>query len=196
MRIRESHLEPDRFYHIFNRGINSKLTFLNNENFNFFLRKTKVYILPYFDIYAYCLMPNHFHFILKVKSDIELPEDFKKTGLHSEACFFSKAISKLISSYTQSFNKVYQRSGPVFESPFKRIPINSEEYLRNLIIYIHQNPDNFHQYKFSSYLAMISDSKTNIQREKVIELFDDPINFVECHQNKDLNINFVKDLEL
>ena len=141
-------------------------------------------------------MPNHFHFILKAKSQIDLPENFKKTGLHSEACFFSKAISKLMSSYTQSFNKVYQRSGSIFESPFKRILIDSEEYLRNLIIYIHQNPDNFQQYKFSSYLAMISNSETHVQREKVIEIFDNTENFVKCHQNKNLNINFVKDLKL
>ncbi|SIQ56031.1 hypothetical protein SAMN05880574_11652 [Chryseobacterium sp. RU37D] len=200
MKIRESHLEHDRFYHIFNRGVNSKLTFLSDENFNFFLRKTKTYILPYFEIYAYCLMSNHFHFILKAKSEIDTSVNFKEVGLHSEESFFSKAISKLISSYTQSFNKVYQRSGPVFESPFKRILIDSEEYLRNLIIYIHQNPNNFHQYKFSSYLAVISNAETNIQREKVIELFGDLNNFIGCHQvnfnNVDLNKNFVKDFKL
>ncbi|KFE99718.1 hypothetical protein IX39_03390 [Chryseobacterium formosense] len=183
--MRESHLEPDRFYHIFNRGVNSKLAFLNNENFNFFLRKAKIYIIPYFEIYAYCLMPNHFHFILKTKSEIDRShENYKNDGLHSEDCFYSKAISKFISSYTQSFNKVYQRSGPVFESPFKRIIIDSEEYLRNLIIYIHQNPANFQEYKFSSYLAIIGSSETNVQRDKILELFDDRTNFIECHQKE------------
>lgn len=190
MGIRESHIESDRFYHIFNRGINSKATFLNRENFNFFLRKTKMYVLPYFEIYAYCLMPNHFHFILKAKSQIDISLNFKEKGLHSEECFFSKAISKLISSYTQSFNKVYQRSGPIFESPFKRILIDSEEYLRNLIVYIHQNPNNFQQYKFSSYLATISDSQTHIQRENVIELFGNLENFIKCHLNKDVKMIF------
>ncbi|MCD1117697.1 hypothetical protein [Chryseobacterium turcicum] len=198
MKIRESHLEPDRFYHIFNRGVNSKLAFLNDENFNFFLRKAKIYIVPYFEIYAYCLMPNHFHFILKTKSEIDYSSGFKEKGLHSEECFYSKMLSKFISSYTQSFNKVYQRTGPVFESPFKRILVNSEEYLRNLIVYIHQNPYNFQEYRFSSYLAIISDSETSIQRKKILELFDNRMNFIECHQNKDLNlnINFVKDFEL
>nr|WP_314496201.1 hypothetical protein [uncultured Chryseobacterium sp.] len=103
-----------------------------------------------------------------------------------------------MSSYTQSFNKVYQRSGPVFESPFKRILVDSEEYLRNLIIYIHQNPHDFQDYRYSSYLAVISNSETYIQRDKVLELFDDRRNFIECHQNKDLNLNtnFVKGLQL
>ena len=186
MRTRESHIEPDRFYHIFNRGVNSKLAFLNDENFSFFLRKAKIYIIPYFEIYAYCLMPNHFHFILKAKSEIDESLNFKEKGLHSEECFYSKAISRFISSYTQSFNKVYQRSGPVFESPFKRILVDSEEYLRNLIVYIHQNPNHFQEYKFSSYLAIISNSETNVQRDKVLELFDDRRNFIECHQNENL----------
>ncbi len=195
MKIRETQLEVDRFYHIFNRGVNSKLVFLNHENFNYFLGKVKLFLLPYFDVYAYCLMPNHFHFIVKHKAETESFQDFKKLGLHSEYCFFSKAIAKLISSYTQAFNKVYHRSGPLFESPFKRILIDSEEYLRNLIIYIHQNPENFQNYKFSSYLAVISNHETSIQRGEVLELFSDCENFIECHK-KEINENFVKDLKL
>jgi len=195
MKIRENHLEPGRFYHIFNRGINSRLIFLNDENYRFFLRKVTLYVIPYFDIYAYCLMPNHFHFLLKVKAGTNVISSFKKDGLHSEECFFSKQIARLISSYTQSFNKVYQRSGPLFESPFKRILVDSEDYLRNLIIYIHQNPENFQNYKFSSYLAAISDTRTNIQRKELIELFGDYKNFVECHK-RELNLNFVKDFQL
>lgn len=195
MKIRETRLEVDRFYHIFNRGVNSKLVFLNNENYNYFLGKVKLFLLPYFDVYAYCLMPNHFHFILKPKSETESSLRFDTTGLHSKVCFFSKEIAKLISSYTQAFNKVYQRSGPLFESPFKRLRIDSEEYLKNLIIYIHQNPENFQNYKFSSYLAVISNAETQIQRNEVLELFDDRENFVECHR-KEINTNFVKDLKL
>ncbi len=182
MKIRESQLEPDKFYHIFNRGINSQMAFLNDENFYFFLRKVKLYIVPHFEIYAYCLMPNHFHFILKTKSEIEGTFSFTDKGLHSEQCIYSKAISKLISSYTQSFNKVYQRSGPIFESPFKRIVVDSEEYLRNLIVYIHHNPKNFQDYMFSSYKAITSNSQTTIPRKEVLELFYDCQNFIECHQ--------------
>ncbi|SHE96158.1 hypothetical protein [Chryseobacterium takakiae] len=181
MKIRESRLETDRFYHIFKRGINSKPVFLNNENYRYFLQKTKIYLVPYFDIYSYCLMSNHFHFILRTKPESDGNPAFKENGLHSEESFFSKIIGKLISSYTQSFNKVYQRSGPLFESPFKRILIDSEDYLRNLIIYIHQNPENFQNYKFSSYLAVLSDVETNIKRKEIIELFDNRENFIGSH---------------
>ena len=192
MKIREDILEPGYFYHIFNRGNNSKIVFLNNENMAFFLRKTAKYLLPYFDVYAYCLMPNHFHFILRAKSILPESEIIfdKAHGLHSEESLYSKALSRLISSYTQAFNKVYQRSGSLFESPFKRIRIDSEDYLRNLIIYIHQNPENFRNYKFSSYRTIVSNSQTAIHREEVLALFEDRSNFIFCHQNPVDNSQF------
>ena len=184
MKIREDIIEADYFYHIFNRGVNSKLVFLNDENKVFFLLKVRKYLLPYFEIYAYCLMPNHVHFILKAKSEIEKTENSIKfsKGLHSEESVYSKAIGKLISSYTQSFNKVLQRSGSLFESPFKRIRIDSEEYLRNVIIYVHQNPDNFNNYRYSSYKTIISEKNTSVCRKEVLAIFDDKENFIKCHK--------------
>ena len=184
MKIREDLLEPDYLYHIFNRGNNSKLVFLNNENMSFFLKKTGEYLLPFFEIYAYCLMPNHFHFILRPKVIIDSNAQISnnKKGLHSKESIYSKSLAKLLSSYTQAFNKVYQRSGSLFESPFKRIRIDSEEYLRNLIIYIHQNPDDFQNYKYSSYKAIISNGETSISKKEVLYLFDDVENFIKCHQ--------------
>ena len=182
MKIRENRLETDRFYYIFNRGVNSKPVFLNNENYRYFLQKVSLYLIPYFDIYAYCLMSNHFHFILKTKSERSEFSAYKDNGLHSEESFFSKTIGKLISSYTQSFDKVYQRSGPLFESPFKRILIDSEDEMRNLIIYIHQSPENFQNYKFSSYLAVISSAETHIKRKEIIGLFNNRENFIESHK--------------
>ena len=65
---------------------------------------------------------------------VTINEKFKEKGLHSEDAVYSKSIAKLISSYTQAFNKTYQRSGALFESPFKRIHVDSEKYLRDLIL--------------------------------------------------------------
>jgi len=183
MNIRGEILQAGRFYHIYNRGVNSKIVFLNQENYRFFLVKVEKYLLPYFDIFAYCLMPNHFHLILSPKNEIDFAENFSESGLHSEDSIFSKTIGKLISSYTQAFNKVYQKSGALFESPFKRIEIDNDDYLKNLIIYIHQNPDDFKNYKFSSYKTMLSNSETKLKRNDVLSLFGDLDNFVFCHNN-------------
>jgi len=58
--------EPNHMYHIFNRGNNAQKIFFNHENYLFFLKKVRLYICPYADILAWCLMPNHFHLMVYV----------------------------------------------------------------------------------------------------------------------------------
>src|SRR5690606_11977391 len=122
-KIRELNLEENCFYHIFNRGINSCKTFSEDENYIFFLSKLKKYLIPYFDIYAYCLMPNHFHLLVKT-NEFSKDKFRAHSGLHSDRNFHSKQIGKLISSYTQAYNKKYGRHGQLFESPFKRLKVS------------------------------------------------------------------------
>jgi putative transposase len=197
MNIRNDILEPDAYYHIYNRGINSGKVFNIEENYMFFLLKLAIYLNPVCDIYAYCLMPNHFHLLIRVKNKEEIIDfakgenksfqDKNEKGLHAFDSIVSKQIGKLISSYTQSFNKTINRHGPLMESPFKRKRIDSEEYIRNLIVYIHLNPtdlkQNLEDYKFSSYKSFLSTAKTNLKREEVIALFGDLNNFIFTHKN-------------
>ena len=202
MDIRIQNLEPDSYFHIYNRGINSNNIFQSEDNYYYFLKQFSKYILNVADVLAYCLMPNHFHFIIKIKTKEELDEFIRNTkksssntieGLHSNQNIASKQLSKFISSYTQSFNKVNDRHGALLERPFKRKIIDTEEYLRNLIIYVHQNPKdikvNFKEYNHSSYKSILSKSKTNLRREDVINLFDNEENFIFCH-DKMINIDY------
>lgn len=187
MKIREETIECDCFYHIFNRGVNGQKVFANNHNFEFFLTKAKLYLLDYFDVYGYCLMDNHFHFLLRAKPlNNNETKKSNKTGFHSDDQIYSKQIGKLISSYTQAFNKVENRHGPLFESPFKRKKIKSEEYLINCLIYIHQNSlelgVKLEDYKFSSYRAIIGNKVSDIKKDEVIEYFDTVENFIICHK--------------
>ena len=140
-------------------------------------------------------MSNHFHFIVKIKSE-EVLKNFaekntkstieKKYGLHALSNIFSKQIGKLISCYTQSYNKVNNRHGALLESPFKRLKIDSDDYLRNLIVYIHLNPfdlkENYMDFRFSSYLAIVSNKKTNVKRDEVIKVFENLENFIYSHK--------------
>lgn len=199
MNIRNDILEPDTFYHIYNRGINSEKIFTSDENFLFFLSKLTDYLNPVCNVYSYCLMPNHFHFLIKVKSESELKTfvkvsnfdkgdaDSQNKGLHSFDSIVSKQMAKFISSYSQAYNKVNNRHGALLESPFKRKRVENETYLKNLIIYIHLNPTdlnlNFEEYKFSSYKSILSNSKTNLKREEVISVFGDIDNFIYCHKH-------------
>lgn len=187
-------LEPDNFYHIYNRGINSQNIFHSTENYYFFLNKAKEYLIDYVDVYAYCLMSNHYHFVVKIKSQAELLTKIdsfdlikqSEHGLHSAKSLVSKQFGTFFNSYTQAFNKENNRHGALFERPFKRLRIKSEDYLLRCIIYVHQNSFSFNtdlsEYAFSSYKSVISNSKTDILREEVRELFGGLENFEYCHQ--------------
>ncbi|MDO5664336.1 MAG: hypothetical protein Q4G63_03640 [Bacteroidia bacterium] len=190
--IRLETLEADCFYHIFNRGVNGENVFIVEDNYLFFLQKIKSYLLPVADVYAYCLMPNHFHLVLRIKSEKALKTLSKsetltkvERGLHSESAIVSKQIGKLISSYTQAFNKFHNRHGNLFESPFKRKRIETDEHLQQVILYVHQNSWalglNLANYPYSSYRSILSNAKTEIIREEVIELFNNIENFKYCH---------------
>ena len=199
MDIRTLPIEADKFYHIYNRRINGEMIFKSERNYDFFIQKLNQYLIQVADIYAYCLLPNHFHFLVKIKSLNELTSLVKvqnldkatSKGLHSPRNIFSKQFSKIFNSYTQAFNKENERHGALIESPFKRKEIISEEYLKNVIIYIHRNPqsheliENFRTYKYSSYEKILNHSENLLHTNELIKLFDDKENFIICH-NKEI----------
>ena len=189
MDIRITSIEPDCFYHIFNRGVNGEIIFKSERNYIFFLKKLKENLLEVCNIYAYCLMTNHFHLLVRIKSETELKkvpniESKVNSGLHSSQNIFSKQFANIFNSYSQAFNKENNRHGSLIESPFKRKLISSEEYLRNCIIYLHRNPENedYTKFPYSSYKSILSKSETSLMRNEVIELFDDKENFIICHK--------------
>jgi putative transposase len=167
-------LEKDCYYHIYNRGINGCLIFENDENKNFFLKQLSKYLLDKISIYGYCLMDNHFHLVIRLNEDEEV---------------VIQAFSNFFNSYVKAFNKEIVRTGSLFEKHFKRIRLNDEEYLKQLILYVHLNPKHhldlkFEDYRYSSYQAFISDKETKIDREEVLKLFGGLENFIFCHNQR------------
>ena len=197
MSIRKDFLEPDYYYHIFNRGINSSPIFKEEKNYDYFLKKFSEYILEIADLYAFCLMPNHYHFVIKIKSEEELYNfseannllyEQVKEGVHSPKQIASKQWSRFIGSYTLGYNKVYRRHGALLETPFKRKRILNDMYLKNLIQYVHLNPEGINQdfrtYRYSSYSTFLGNHNTVLKREEVFDLFDNKENFIHCHNRK------------
>lgn len=180
--MKQDFIEPGFVYHIFNRGNNQEDIFKEERNYAFFLSLMKKYLLPIADIYAYCLLRNHFHFVLRIK-DAESVEEKYKIKPHL-------AFSNLFNAYTKSINKAYNRNGSLFQEHFHRKRVEDEDYLTQLITYIHLNPvkhgftDNFKSYRHSSYAAYTSGKPTQIKCEYIMSLFGDPANFEYCH---DLN---------
>lgn len=155
----KSKLEPlhlGAFYHVYNRANGSDKLFRRSDNYFYFLKKYCEYAHPLVKTYAYCLMPNHFHFLIQVREESEIlkvmeekkskllnpnPNPFEDSkpskGLGLEPHLFSKFISQQFShffnGYTQAFNKQQNRKGSLFMTPYKRKLIDSEKYWRELI---------------------------------------------------------------
>lgn len=186
-------LEPEKYYHIYNHGNGYEDIFKEKENYRFFLEKYEKHISPIANTIAYCLMPNHFHLLVNIKEEKILKETFPKVTFPKYQTLeklLSKQFANLFSSYTQAFNKLYGRRGSLFLKNFKRKEINTEDYLKSLIVYIHTNPVHHEfrnmpqEWKYSSYNTLLGDESTNLMRDFVIDLFYDKENFIYVHKKK------------
>ena len=171
-------LTHGNFYHIYNRGNNHENIFLQERNYAYFLELWWKHIRPIAETWAYCLLRNHFHAVVYIKNREDL------TGLKDP----SKYFSNFFNAYARGFNIATQRTGALFERPFKRIPVNRTAYLMQLIVYVHQNPQkhrftaDFREWKHSSYHLLTSDIPSPLQREGVMQLFESRGDFVRIHQ--------------
>ncbi|SFP93601.1 transposase [Parafilimonas terrae] len=177
-------LQPGNFYHIYNRGNNKENIFKEEKNYAYFLQLWKKYIVAVADTYCYTLLPNHFHFLLYTKEN-------------ADAKILSQAFSNMFNAYTKTINKVYQRTGSLFQERFGRKKITDESYYTTIIFYIHANPQkhgltkDFTEYTHSSYQSLLSEKPTLLNRQKVFEWFGNKKGFVHLHlTNKNLSDNF------
>jgi REP element-mobilizing transposase RayT len=140
-------------------------------------------------------MPNHFHFLLRIKNEEELIDAFPKfqggkdlQGFENLAGLISNQFSKFFNSYAKAFNKQQSRKGSLFMKNFKRKKISDEKYLRKIIHYIHYNPlesglcEKPENWKYSSYNALLSERQTTLRKEEVMDWFEDKENFIYCHR--------------
>lgn len=133
-------MKPGKIYHIYNHGNADDNLFRCDENYRYFLQKYGEHVHPVVDTYAYCLMPNHFHFLLKVKEDslTNLMGFENLSGLKLEQKIVQQ-FSNFFNAYTKAFNKMYERKGKLFLTPFKRKPITNSWHFLNTWKYIHYN---------------------------------------------------------
>ena len=177
--MKQDIFEAGNYYHIYNRGNNKENIFIEEENYFYFLKLLVKYIVPIADVYSYCLLKNHFHILLKIKNQDELPEKYK-TKIHLP-------FSNLFNTYAKSINKAYDRTGSLFQEHLKRNRVLDENYLKQLVVYIHLNPvkhkfsDQFETYFHSSHRAYLSNKETNLSKDHILELFGGLENFIFYH---------------
>jgi REP element-mobilizing transposase RayT len=186
-------LEFGQYYHIYNRGINREDIFFEARNYRYFLDLYAKYVEPIADTFAYCLLRNHFHLLVRIKTAEEQEQTWKvsKTFQVSETFQVSsptQQFSNFFNAYAKAINKAYHRTGGLFQERFGRIPVTSDEYFACLVMYIHRNPqkhgfvDDFREYPYSSYDAICSVKPTKIKREQVLEWFSGKDWFLRTHQ--------------
>ena len=195
-------LENGSCYHIYNRGNNSGDIFYENENYYHFLRLYAKYIDPIADTFAWCLLKNHFHVLVYIKTDSEINKTklSYSTVKKPKVISASKQFSHFFNAYTQSINKRHSRTGSLFENNFERKLVHSEDYFRRLIYYIHNNPvhhgltKTIEEYPWSSFGSVLSPKPTKLVKKRVIQLFDTVENFKHYHsinQNLDSICNLI-----
>ncbi|MCP9751979.1 hypothetical protein [Ferruginibacter sp. HRS2-29] len=186
----------DSSYHVFNKANGREKIFIEPDNYDFFLRKFRKYILPIADVYAYILLPNHFHFLLRIKSEETLSRHYKH--LHKKLpdittpnwvnTFVIRQFSNFLNSYAKSFNKKYERSGSLFMNHLKRARVETDRQFTATLFYVHKNAvhhgyvKNIEDWHYSSYKAIISNKPTLLMRDQVIEWFGSVQRYIEYHQ--------------
>ena len=212
MKLNIEPLQPDSFYHIYNRGINGENIFKQERNYSYFLKKYALYIEPVAETYAYCLLKNHFHLLIRTRSEEEIlkakvvvskeafvwNEGFLKSEEKPVSWHLSNSFASLFKSYAQAINIAHKRTGGLFEEPFRRILVDNDAYFTELIYYIHHNSQkhgfvkDFRDYPHSSYHSHLHTALTKLKREEVLQWFGNRNEFEKFHLGNQILTNLDK----
>lgn len=164
-----------QLYHIYNQGNNKEGVFRSRENYLYFLKKVRSLIYPMCEILAYCLMPNHFHFLIETTE--ESCEEVKVDSLKTTS--LANGFRSLLSGYTKGYNKENDRSGSLFRqrTKYKLLEKQDECYPFICFNYIHQNPfkatlvKRIDEWEFSSFRDYVGlRNGTLCNKERAVEL--------------------------
>ncbi len=163
---------PESYYHVYNRGVEKRIIYQDAQDYAVFMSYLRRHLSPddtldsqkrpykfygSIDLVAYCLMPNHFHFLLYSKED---PSQI------------AKFMQSLCIAYSMYFNRRYKRVGGLFQGRFKAIRIANDAYLQHISRYIHLNPTDYKSYKWSSLQYYLNADKVNwLHPERILDIF-------------------------
>jgi putative transposase len=198
----------DTHYHIYNRGNNRENIFPQERNYEYFINLYHKYIDPIADTFAYCLLGNHFHLLVRIKSEQEILKSLNlfssqhainKQGNAGEqvvcttskplgSAYPSRQFSRFFNAYAKAINQALNRTGSLFQHPFGRVQIGTDQNFWNVIAYIHLNPqkhkfvEDFREWKWSSYGILLSEQPTRLERQVVLDWFGGRDGYRELHE--------------
>jgi putative transposase len=196
-------------FHVYNRTNNREPLFKNEDNKLFFLRQYAKYLNPFLDTFCWNLLPNHFHFLIRVKSTREIHnylnglaslqikgkspslKPVEKQFLQNETTMenlLTTEWTRFFTSYAMAFNKQHDRTGNLFQRPFKRVEVAKDAHFTQTVVYIHANAQkhkicqSFEDYQWSSWHSIISSKPTQLLRSEVLEWFGGREQCIEAHR--------------
>jgi putative transposase len=190
--------EYGQMYHIYNRAVSNRNLFESDNDYKRFLLKHDEYFHTYFDTMAYCLMPNHFHFLVKLKSkksilskihllDSNILDEFIKDEVSINDVILN-FIRRFYSSHAIYINRRLKIRGPLFVKRFKRVTVDPSKKLQYLVAYIHHNPihhgftRHYADWVYSSYNSYYSERPSRLSRPSVLADFGSLEDFTIYHQ--------------
>jgi len=194
-------IEEGYYYHIYNRGAGRAPIFFSENDYHEFMAKYVYYLFFSVETYAWCLLKNHFHLLVKIRTMKGQEVIFNKAKkTNAVGTYFgdqydnpkpftaSKQFAHLFNSYTKYINQKRNRSGTLIEGTFKRKKILDENHFLHLACYIHRNPlhhrivQSYEDYPYSSFHDFIDEKKSFIDTKHILSCFGGRDNFVEAHR--------------
>lgn len=191
-------LEPGQTYHVWTHANGSENLFREKDNYRYFLERYSYHVHPVADTFAYCLLPNHLHLMIRVREEkvvLEYLRDKKEDpnlqgfqNLGGFSNWVSQQFSNLFNGYTKAYNNKYNRMGSLFLPNFKRKLVDTKTYFARLIAYIHNNPvhhgfvESLNDWPHSSWHAYLLDKETRINKSEGMAYFRSEENFKTVHR--------------
>ena len=196
---------PESFYHIVCKSVDGINLFREDADYHVFLRRFQQFTASLFDVWSYCLLTNHTHHIVKIKSSVSILENIKEQGVKTQAMksflsdqdnelFFDAMIERQMNSFLVSFanytNNKYNRKGGLFQKPFRRIELADDIHLQQAIIYVHANAQkhnivkDFKDHSYNSYQATVNNNIAFIDAKNVLDFFGGIEAFKSIHTSQ------------
>lgn len=197
-----------QYYHVYNHANGGDDLFVEESNYIYFLRSVSLFLSPVADVCVYCLMPNHFHLLVRIKKETALKKSvrdyqkhLKSSGkrafpderffrlLNNPQLFVRQQFSNLFNSYSQAYNKFHKRRGSLFRKNYKRKEVTDKLYLKQLVLYIHNNPVHHEfcahpgEWAFSSYKEYINNENGIASKHPIFNAFKGKKNLISQHKH-------------
>lgn len=196
-------LEADRIYHIYNHAVGSDNLFARKENYRFFLERYAYYLYDYLETYCYCLLPNHYHVLARVRPEEVLVKKWQSRLDKGKtlAELLAHQVGNFQNSYAKSFNKQQNRRGSLFCQSFGRKPVDDASYFSRVVHYIHANAvhhgfvRSLEDWPYSSFHAYNDSRPSKLDRQTVFSWYGGAAAFFDFHRQMSIDERLALEFE-